>query len=409
MSIRVVILTQKQRKIVLIKVSLQNSVSIITGGPGTGKTQTMATLIKCIKSLTPSASIFLCSPTGKAAKRMNELSGMRASTIHRLVKIFDMRDNVETNTISGDFLIVDEASMIDAFVFYRLIAAIDEDIRIIIIGDSEQLPSVGAGLILRDLIDSNVIKTTQLNEIFRQAKNSNIIKNSNILIKSGSTNGMTLSAKKDGDFYFFNASSPLEIQSKMIKIIKKLICNSKIPLSDIQVLSALKGTQLGTSALNKLIQAEFNNTTDFIETGDRQFNDKDKVIHIVNNYDLNVFNGETGIIERLNYNDTNMLTVDFSDKAVDYPKWDIEQLELAYAITVHKSQGSEFPVVIMPIHETLMNGLNKNLLYTAITRAKVKMIFVGNKEVFKDAIKKTKGISRNSRVKEKLQEKIGEI
>lgn len=382
--------------------ALKNTISIITGGPGTGKTKTMAAIIHCIKTLSPDATIHLCSPTGKAAKRMNEMSGMDASTIHRLVKIFNANDRIESNIISGDFIIIDEASMIDAYVFYRLLSSLDEDIRIVIIGDYNQLPSVGAGLILRDLIDSNTIKTTSLKEIFRQAKNSKIVTNSNIIINTGLTAGVTLSRKCSGDFFFIEESSTHEIQRKIIMVMKKLMTNMKVPLSDIQVLSAVKGTSLGTEALNRLIQNEFNNNTDFIESGEMQFNSKDKVIHIVNNYDLNVFNGETGVIGTLNYNESNMLTIDYPDKSIDYPAWSLEELELAYAITVHKSQGSEFPIVIMPIHSIVSRGLYRNLIYTAITRAKSKMIFIGDKEVFKETVLLVKGNIRNSMVKEKL-------
>lgn len=399
-----IILAPQQKE--AIRTSMKSMVSIITGGPGTGKTQTMAMLIECIKGLCPSAYIHLCSPTGKAAKRMCEMSGMPASTIHRLVKIFDMGKGSEDPIVSGDFLIVDEASMIDAFVFYRLIGALDEEVRLIIIGDHEQLPSVGAGLILRDLIDSEVIPTTRLTEVFRQAQDSAIVTNSHKMIRGGTLNEMVLSKKRDGDFFFFDAASPNQVQEKILEIASRLIHNMKIPLASIQVISPVRGTCLGTEQLNRLLQKTFNPTTDIVEVEDTQFGRGDKVIHTINNYDLGVFNGETGVVDSIRDLEISMLSVAFPDKDIEYPKWTLEELELAYAITVHKSQGSEFPVVIMPVHEIFQNSLHRNLLYTAATRAKAKMIFVGSRQAFEKGLQSQRSDKRNSQIQEKLRKRF---
>jgi exodeoxyribonuclease V alpha subunit len=386
--------------------TMTEPISILTGGPGTGKTQTMATIINCIKSLTPSASISLCSPTGKAAKRMSEMSGMKASTIHRLIRIFDTSLQDQDKVINEDFLIVDEASMIDAFVFYRLISSLGNNVRLIIIGDHNQLPSVGAGLILRDLIDSKTIPTIKLTKIFRQKEDSSIITNSHKILKGEVFNRFKISKDKDGDFYFFERSKPEDINDMIMEIINRLIKNMKIPLSKIQVISPIKKTVLGTEQLNRTIQKTFNENTDFITYGENILGQGDKVIHIENDYDLKVFNGETGVVDKLNYLDHNSLTVSYPEKDVDYSKWNLEKLELAYAITAHKSQGSEFPVVIIPIHDIVEIGLYRNLIYTAVTRAKSKVIFVGDKEVFEKCLNKERVSKRNSMIKLKLQKYI---
>lgn len=399
-------MTLAENQKLAVKTLLRKPVSILTGGPGTGKTQTMAATIECIKKIHPDAVIHLCSPTGKAAKRMCELSGMEASTIHRLVKIFDAHQQPDDLLIAGDFLLVDEASMIDAFVFYRLLSALDQDIFVIIIGDHNQLPSVGPGLILRDLIGSGVIPVVTLDKIFRQAQNSAIIGNSHRILKEAPVDSFKFSKNKNGDFYFIERESAEQVQDSIVNIIKNLNKNLKIPLSDIQILSPVRGTLLGTEQLNRLIQGSFNPNQDYVEIKDTQLGQSDKVIHIQNNYDLNVFNGETGIVERLDYLDENMLTITYPDKDIQYARWHLEELELAYAITVHKSQGSEFPVVIMPIHDMVAHGLYQNLIYTAITRAKKKMILVGDKALFQEVILKKQSEERNSMIHHKLKQLI---
>jgi exodeoxyribonuclease V alpha subunit len=279
-------------------------------------------------------------------------------------------------------------------------------VRLIIIGDHNQLPSVGAGLILRDLIDSKTIPTIKLTKIFRQKEDSSIITNSHKILKGEVFNRFKISKDKDGDFYFFERSKPEDINDMIMEIINRLIKNMKIPLSKIQVISPIKKTVLGTEQLNRTIQKTFNENTDFITYGENILGQGDKVIHIENDYDLKVFNGETGVVDKLNYLDHNSLTVSYPEKDVDYSKWNLEKLELAYAITAHKSQGSEFPVVIIPIHDIVEIGLYRNLIYTAVTRAKSKVIFVGDKEVFEKCLNKERVSKRNSMIKLKLQKYI---
>ncbi|MDF2879487.1 MAG: hypothetical protein K0R54_44 [Clostridiaceae bacterium] len=402
------------KQVEAVFMSLQNGLSILTGGPGTGKTQTINTIIQCIKYVKPQALINLSAPTGKASKRMTELTNMDAQTIHRLIKLngFDVENQLDK--IEGDFLIIDESSMIDAYVFFKLLEATDENTRILFVGDYEQLPSVGPGLILRDLINSNKIPTTTLNEIFRQAKESQIVMNSHKIIKGIKTtdkDGLSFDAKKE-DFYFIERTDRIKTQKAIIECVKRFVDNGLYSLSDIQILSPMKKGDLGVHNLNRIMQQTFNppantksemkiNETTFFRVGDR-------VIQTTNNYELTVFNGEVGVVTAI-YRDDNddlKMEVDFDNKIVEYDEFTAEELLLAYVITIHKSQGSEFPIVIMPIHDSQALMLNKNLIYTAWTRAKKTVVVVGSKKVLDNSITVDDNTVRNSKIKEKIIENI---
>ncbi|WCK57731.1 ATP-dependent RecD-like DNA helicase (plasmid) [Aneurinibacillus sp. Ricciae_BoGa-3] len=405
-------LAEKQKEAVFM--ALQNGMSILTGGPGTGKTQTINTIIQCIRTIKPTATIHLCAPTGKASKRMTELTGMEAMTIHRTIGLNGFQKENKTTLVQGDFVIIDESSMIDAFVFYKLLEAIDEDVRILFVGDYEQLPSVGAGLILRDLINSKKIPTTVLTEIFRQARESQIVMNSHKIIKGIKTtdkDGLTFDTNKN-DFYFIQTQNKLDVQSRIIEMVDRFVQVQGYKLRDIQVLSPMRKGDLGVWRLNRLMQQKFNppsatkkewkvNELNFFREGD-------KVIQTVNNYDLEVFNGEVGYIHSISRNkegDT-IVEVEFDDKTVAYDELSIEEVELAFVITIHKSQGSEFPVVIMPIHSSQEGMLNKNLIYTAWTRAKETVVSIGSKDALDKAIDKTDNTIRFSKIKEKIAKQI---
>lgn len=393
-------LAEKQKDAIFMIMS--NQFSVLSGGPGTGKTQTINTIINCFKTIKPNAIIELAAPTGRAAKRMTELTGMEAKTIHRLIGLNNfLEEKVELEEIEADFLIIDEASMIDAYVFYSLLSVIPETTKVLIVGDYQQLPSVGAGLVLRDLIDSRVVETTILTEVFRQKEGSQIIENAHKVI-NGDKN-LSLDNNK-GDFYFLNQPIPKKIVELMILSIKRLL-ETGYKLEDIQVLSVFNEGDLGVAELNKIIQGEFNPKYLVIPeikiSDDRCLRLHDKVMQTVNNYNLGVFNGEVGVIKYMNQNDEEVI-VDFGDKEVTYNMDTISELTLAYAITVHKSQGSEFDAVIMLFHSSLGILLNRNTIYTGLTRAKKRVICIGDKTEFNNGINRIGNIERNSRIKEKL-------
>lgn len=393
-----------------IKMALTNRISILTGGPGTGKTHTIKAIINSIKALNKTAIIELCAPTGRAAKRMTELTGMKAQTIHRLIELNNVNSKVsELKTIEADYLIVDESSMIDAFVFYSLLSSVSETTKLLIVGDHEQLPSVGAGLILRDLIDTKLIPTTVLDEIFRQAKDSQIIVNSHKLIQGFKTtdeNGLKFDESK-GDFYFIERFEKEKIRDGVLQVIGRLLYNGD-SLDDVQVLSVMNKGDLGVVELNKKIQEIFNNSQISIKVGDRIFKKNDRVMQLVNNYDINVFNGEIGKIDSIieNPDGSYEIMVDYGDKDVLYDYKNIDEITLSYAITVHKSQGSEFPKVIMPIHSSLGILMNRNIVYTGWTRAKDRVVMIGSKEVLDMAVGKTDNTIRNSLIKYRLTREL---
>jgi exodeoxyribonuclease V alpha subunit len=408
-------LAEKQKEAVFM--SIQSGMSILTGGPGTGKTQTINTIIQCIKTINPQALIHLCAPTGKASKRMTELTGMDAMTIHRTIGLNSFEKDNETSIIQGDFVIIDESSMIDAFVFYKLLESIDDNVRILFVGDYEQLPSVGPGLILRDLINSKKIPTTILNEIFRQARESQIVMNSHKIIKGVKTedeDGLTFDVAKK-DFYFIRRSDKIKAQQGILDSVESFIKNHGYKLQDIQILSPMRKGDLGVWQLNRLMQQKYNPPTstkkemkiDEISL----LREGDKVIQTTNNYDLEVFNGEVGYVKYIgmNVDGDRIVEVDFDDKTITYDALSVEELELAYVITIHKSQGSEFPIVIMPIHSSQDIMLNKNLVYTAWTRAKQTVVCVGTTSALDNAIEKTDNTLRNSKIKEKIIEQIHPI
>ncbi len=379
-----------------------NNFSILSGGPGTGKTQTINTIISCFKAAKPDAQISLAAPTGRAAKRMTELTGVEAKTIHRLIGLNSFREErPQLIEIDADLLIIDESSMIDAYVFYNLLSVIPEKTKVLFVGDYQQLPSVGPGLILRDLIDSGEIETTILNEIFRQKSGSQIIENAHKVI-NGDKN-LSLDANQD-DFYFINQPAQGKIQELIILSIKRLL-ETGYKLEDIQVLSVFNEGDLGVIELNKRIQEKFNPKYQVIPeiriSDDKCLRLYDKVMQTVNNYNLEVFNGEVGVIKYMNL-DNEEVIVDFGDKEVTYNMETISELTLAYAITVFKGQGSEFDVVIMPFHSSLEILLNRNTIYTGLTRAKKRVICIGDREEFNSGIDKKDSMERNSILKYKL-------
>jgi len=406
---------EKQKE--AIHMALTNGISILTGGPGTGKTQTINSIIQCLKFIKPEADIRLSAPTGKASKRMTELTGMEAETIHRLIGLNGFEDEHEIQEVEGDLLVVDEASMVDAYVFYKLLSSIQDHTRILFVGDYEQLPSVGAGLILRDLINSGKIPTTKLTEIFRQSQNSQIVMNSHKVIegkKTSDTNGITFDSSKE-DFYFIQRNDRIQAKQTIIETVKRLISNQGYSLDDIQVLSPMRKGDLGVWSLNRSMQDVFNPRA--VSKNEYRVNELftlregDKVMQTTNNYDLEVFNGEIGVVQEIYENvddgETEVKVLFGDDKEVVYDALTVDELEHAFVITVHKSQGSEYPIVIMPIHPSQEIMLNKNLIYTAWTRAKQKVVMIGNLQALDKGVVKSDNTVRNSLIKEKIIKEIG--
>lgn len=394
-------LDEMQRK--AVEMSMQRGVVIITGGPGTGKTTTINAIIKCIEK--EGLDVMLAAPTGRAAKRMTEATGYEAKTIHRMLEIDGSISNSgrtlyfgknADNPLEADVFIIDEMSMVDIQLFYALLKAIPPGARLILVGDVNQLPSVGPGQVLRDLINSEVIGTIKLNHIFRQAEESDIVVNAHKINKGESIKLDT----KSKDFLFLERSDPQVIYKHMVQLItEKLPGYVDAKPMQIQVLTPTHIGALGVEALNRILQQYMNppgENKKEREYGDRLFREGDKVMQTKNNYSLEweiagkngvivdkglgVFNGDVGTIEEIN-TIGGYIRVEYDEnKNVKYTYEGLAELELAYAITIHKSQGSEYPAVVMP----LLNGpkplLNRNLLYTGVTRAKKCVMILGSRE-----------------------------
>lgn len=400
-----------------VHMALSNRLSILTGGPGTGKTATTNAIVKCIRSIKKKTRIMLLAPTGKASKRISEMTGQKAMTIHRGLGLKGFGMEVELEQLDADFIIVDESSMVDAYLFDILINHVGENTRLILVGDYHQLPSVGPGLILRDLINSGKIPVTELTEIFRQAAASQLVTNAHKMNKGLTTqdvNGLTFDVQK-GDSYFVKRSQPFQIQRDIVESIRRFM-DKGYKLDDFLVLAPMHSGILGTVELNRRIQREFNPPSKWVDIEKCDgtiLRVGDRVIQTENNYDLEVFNGEIGTIHdifsrRDSGQDTLVVSVEFPDRdqPVEYGERDIEQLELAYCISIHKSQGSEAPIVIMPIHETQERMLDRVLIYTGYTRTREVHIFIGREELLNQSLQKINTDSRQSLIKEKIQKNL---
>lgn len=384
-----------------IRKALDSKVMVLTGGPGTGKTTTTQGIIAAYKEC--GMSILLAAPTGRAAKRMTEATGMEAKTIHRLLEYnpVDGYKRNDENQLEGDALIVDEASMIDILLFYCLLKAIPASMRLILVGDIDQLPSVGAGNVLRDIIDSREIPVVRLTRIFRQARSSRIVMNAHAInagqfpdIKNGS----------DSDFFFISHDNTDEMVSVIIGLVrdrlsKKYGYNPK----DIQVLTPMQRGPVGTANLNIELQKALNPVGASLTRGGNTFREGDKVMQIRNNYDKAVFNGDIGYVTAVD-TDEHTLTVAYDSRLVEYELTELDEIVLAYAVTIHKSQGSEFPVVVMPVTMKHFVMLQRNLIYTGITRAKKICVLIGTTKALAYAIGQNAVSKRNTRLKERLRE-----
>lgn len=386
-----------------IKSAFCNMLLVITGGPGTGKT----TIINAITTILDknNLSYALAAPTGRAAKRMQEATDSEANTIHRLVGIrpdMPIAEYNEENPIDKDYIIVDEMSMVDIFLMKSLLDAIGENTALILVGDSDQLPSVGPGNVLSDILNSNA-KSIRLKKIFRQAGQSNIIVNAH-RINEGN---YPILNQPNKDFFFINSSAN-DFNKMLLQLIENRLPNfyKLDPIKDIEVLALSRKTAWGVDAINKSIQEALNKEKSFLKINDRNFKLHDKVMQVRNNYDLRaqnyvtnddgVYNGDIGIITKIDTNEES-LEVQFDDgKIVKYKKEDIKDLDLSYAITVHKSQGSEFKCVIIPMMQVAPMLLTRNLFYTGVTRAKNLVVLLGDKRYVKKMVDNNRANVRNS-------------
>lgn len=400
-------LAQKQKE--AIKACLHHGVLVLTGGPGTGKTTVIKGILSILKA--QGLKIRLAAPTGRAAKRLSETTGQKALTIHRLLEANNLAqdDNLQlgfskdiNDQLDADVIILDEVSMVDIVLMHHFLNAVPDGCRIILVGDTDQLPAVGPGSVLKDIIRSQKIPAIRLDEIFRQAQTSMIIQNAHI-INAGRLPDIR---KQYSDFVFYELNDDTSITQKILDL-----CTKDLPhegfdvLKDVQVLSPMHRFLCGVENLNLMLQEQLNpkKNQDELKYSSQTFRVGDKVMHIRNNYQKNVFNGDIGFIQDIN---NEKLTVDYFDHIVTYEKNELNELTLAYASSVHKSQGSEYKVVIIPLSTSHYIMLQRNLLYTAITRAKQKVIIIGSKKALMTAIQSNRTQKRYTLLAERLAHKL---
>lgn len=383
-----------------IRTAMTSKVMILTGGPGTGKTTTTLGIISTLRMT--GAQVILAAPTGRAAKRMSEATGMEAKTIHRLLeyKPPDGYQKKEDNPLEGDVLILDECSMIDIMLMYNLLKALPESMGLILVGDTDQLPSVGAGNVLRDMIASGRIPVVRLTRIFRQAQGSRIIMNAH-RINHGQA--IDIRGGRNSDFFFAEKEGNEDTVETLVKYCVKNLPEyyHADPFQDIQVLTPMQRGIGGAANLNRLLQEAMNPTELFLQRGGVQYRLRDKVMQICNNYDKEVFNGDIGTIIRVDREERE-LTVNFDGRDVTYDISELDELVLAYATTIHKAQGSEYPIVVMPVTMSHFVMLQRNLLYTGVTRAKKILVMIGEKKAVAYAIRNETTTARNTKLAERL-------
>jgi exodeoxyribonuclease V alpha subunit len=404
---------EKQRQ--AIEIAVNKGLLILTGGPGTGKTTTVKGIITMM--MNRNMKVALAAPTGRAAQRMEELTGYEAKTIHRLLEV-EYKENSDTptfvhnlrNPLDCDAVIVDELSMVDVTIFAALLDALPLHCRLIMVGDKDQLPPVGAGNVLRDMIESNVIDVITLDKVFRQALKSRIVTNAHRVVKGEMP---VIDNSAESDFFLLNENTKFNVPKKILDLVTKRLPNSYNfdPMSDIQVLCPSRVGEVGTQNINTVLQAKLNppsKNKHEIRYKGYTLREGDRVMQIKNNYDVpwfkqkengtGVFNGDIGILTNID-TANNIINVKFDDKEAMYSMENVRELELAYAMTVHKSQGSEFPAVVMPVIATPQKLAYRNLFYTALTRAKNLLVLVGNEQGIKTMVDNDKKSRRYSALK----------
>jgi len=385
---------------------VNGKVTVITGGPGVGKTTVVNSILRILRA--KGVSVLLCAPTGRAAKRLTESTGLEAKTIHRLLE-FDPRTMAFKRNreapLDGELLVVDEVSMVDTVLMNQLLRAVPDHGAVLLVGDVDQLPSVGPGAVLADLIGSGVLPTVRLTEIFRQAAASQIIVNAHRINRGQMPErpGSTAS-----DFYFVATDTPEAIHAKLLHVVTERIPKrfGLDPISDVQVLTPMNRGGLGARALNVALQERLNphaepRVTRFGWT----YAPGDKVIQTVNNYDKDVFNGDIGRIARID-EETGLVFVDYDGRQVEYETGELDEVSLAYATTVHKSQGSEYPAVVIPLGMPHYMLLERNLLYTAVTRGRRLVVIIGQTKALAIAVNRLGSVKRLTNLRARLRDTV---
>lgn len=382
-----------------IRQAVTSKVMVLTGGPGTGKTTTTQGIIAALKKA--GLRVLLAAPTGRAAKRMSEATGMEAKTIHRLLE-YNPQDGYkrnDENPLEGDALIVDECSMIDILLMNNLLKAVPVGMRLVFVGDIDQLPSVGAGNVLRDIIDSQRIPVVRLVRIFRQAQKSRIVMNAHAINQGrfpDTSNG------RDTDFFFMREDDPERAAETIVRLVKERLPRAYRESPDrIQVLTPMQRGVVGAANLNLLLQQALNPSGPSLGRGGYTYRQGDRVMQQRNNYDKDVFNGDLGYIREVD-TEERTLKVDFDGKWVEYDVTELDELTLAYATTIHKAQGSEYPIVVMPVLMTHFVMLQRNLIYTGITRAKKICVLIGAMKALAYAVRNVSVLKRNTSLRERL-------
>jgi exodeoxyribonuclease V alpha subunit len=389
-----------------IEQACRQSVLVITGGPGVGKTTVVRSILEIFAA--KGSRCVLCAPTGRAAKRLAETTGQTAKTVHRLLE-FDPASGEfkrsQKNPLSSDLFVLDETSMVDVVLGHQFLRAVPAGACVVLVGDVDQLPSVGPGSVLADLIDSDTVPVVRLTEIFRQASHSRIV-TAAYAINRGRTPDLN-TADDMADFYFIEAEEPEAIQHLIVRLVKERIPArfQFDPKSDIQVLAPMNRATLGARNLNQVLQTALNAGGDLpeVQRFGWTYRVGDRVIQTVNNYTRDVFNGDLGVVEKINRIEQEM-TVSFDGQAVQYDFGDLDELSLAYALTVHKSQGSEYPCVVIPLHTQHYMMLQRNLLYTAVTRGKKLVVMVGTKKALGMAVRRQDTSRRYTALRRRLIE-----
>ena len=387
-----------------IALAVTSKALIITGGPGVGKTTLVNSILLILQAR--HLRVTLCAPTGRAAKRLTESTGLEAKTIHRLLefdpKSFGFKRNKDS-PLETDLLVIDESSMVDVILMNWLLAAMPDNAALMIVGDVDQLPSVGPGSVLSDMIDSGAIPTVRLTEIFRQAASSRIIVNAHRINKGQ----MPINAEGTDltDFYFIPSDTPEDIHAKLLQVVTERIPKRfKLdPVKDIQVLTPMNRGGLGSHSLNAELQAKLNsNSEPRVTRFGTTFSPGDKVIQTVNNYDKEVFNGDIGRILAIDTEESTLM-IEYDGREVSYDFSDLDEVQLAYATSIHKSQGSEYPAVVIPLAMQHFTLLERNLIYTGVTRGKKLVIIIGQPKALAIAVKNKRSTKRLTRLKERLK------
>jgi exodeoxyribonuclease V alpha subunit len=391
-----------ETQIEAVRVSLASKVLVITGGPGVGKTTLVNSILKILGA--KAIAIALCAPTGRAAKRLSESTGLEAKTIHRLLET-DPRTGVFRRTeeapLDYDLLVVDETSMVDVPLMRALLRALPDQAALLLVGDVDQLPSVGPGQVLADVIASGAVPVVRLTEVFRQAAESRIIVNAHRINQGLMPD---LASVESGDFFFVDATDPDEGVRKLLAIVRERIPKrfGFDPIRDIQVLCPMNRGGLGARSLNIELQTALNSPGEIrVERFGWTFCPGDKVMQVENDYDKEVYNGDLGVVSRIDMEEGE-LTVDFDGRDLTYGFGELDELVLAYATTIHKSQGSEYPAVVIPLSTQHYPMLQRNLVYTGVTRGKRLVVLVGQRKALAIAVKGARARRRWSKLREWL-------